>query len=116
MDSDCLFAIGVNTGNSLDAADVVLTKFGTDGTIVDLAALSEPLPKDLSDCLRTFRTILVASGGDMERAVSSYDKQSGSLPITAVSSLIESFTLFVSAAVKQLVSRVKNDGKIDCSI
>lgn len=67
---DHLDAIGIMTGNSLDGADLVLTRFGRDdGSIVDLAAHSVPFPEDHKDEWRAVRAAVGAAGGDMPRAV-----------------------------------------------
>ncbi len=42
--------IGVMTGNSLDAADAVLSSFDQDGNVRDLAAFSVPYPSELREC------------------------------------------------------------------
>lgn len=47
--------IGIMTGNSLDAADCVLTRFGTDGKMTDLAADTLAYPPALKDAMRRVR-------------------------------------------------------------
>ncbi len=106
-----LLSIGVNTGNSLDAADVVLTKFGVDGSIVDLDALSSPMPGRLADNLRLFRSAVVDSHGDMDAAVRCYEERAANtqLASSTVDDLITEYTLFVSAAVKKLAERTSEN-------
>src|ERR1700733_4840791 len=110
--SDYLLSIGVNTGNSLDAADVVLTKFGIDGSISDLDALSVQMPEQLADSLRLLRSAVVDSSGDMEKALHAYEQRvatTDSSPQPAAE-LIRRYTLYVAGAVKELTNRVA--GKI----
>ncbi len=106
-EQDFLLCIGVNTGNSLDAADVVLTKFGVDGSIADLDAFSEPMPDSLADRLRRFRTAVVDSLGDMDAAVRCYEQRAveANSSTFSVDELVADFTLYVSGAVKELVRR-----------
>jgi anhydro-N-acetylmuramic acid kinase len=106
--SDYLLSIGVNTGNSLDAADVVLTKFGVDGSISDLDALSVQMSEQLADSLRMLRSAVVDSSGDMEKALHAYDQHlaiTDSSPKPAAE-LIRRYTLYVAGAVKELTNRV----------
>ena len=110
MKSEFLVSIGVNTGNSLDAADVVLTKFGADGSITDLDALSEPMPARLADCLRSFRGAVVDSNGDMEAAINRYQERAAKakLAVSSFDQLVVSYTQYVSAAVKRLIEKAKS--------
>ncbi len=67
---DHLHAIGIMTGNSLDGADLVLTRFGRDdGAMLDLGAHSVPFPEDLKDDLRALRAAVNAAEGWVDRAV-----------------------------------------------
>ena len=50
--------IGIMTGNSLDAADTVLTRFDPDGKMTDIAADSLPYPPALQDSMRHVRNWL----------------------------------------------------------
>jgi anhydro-N-acetylmuramic acid kinase len=100
---DYLISIGVNTGNSLDAADVVLTKFGSDGSIVDLDALSKPMPSHLADQLRSFRNFAVDSDGDMDLVMRDF-------PQGKASEIIREYTLYVAEAVNELLKRTANRG------
>ncbi|MDR2337178.1 MAG: anhydro-N-acetylmuramic acid kinase [Deltaproteobacteria bacterium] len=50
-----VLTIGIMTGNSLDAVDLVLTEFTTQGSIKDLTAYTLPYPQKLSADLRTVR-------------------------------------------------------------
>jgi anhydro-N-acetylmuramic acid kinase len=51
-------AMGIMTGNSLDAVDLVLTEFKTNGEIKDIVGISAPYPKSLADDLRRLRASL----------------------------------------------------------
>ncbi len=116
--SEYLLSIGVNTGNSLDAADVVLTRFGADGSIVDLDALSVPMPEQLADRLRRLRKAVVDSSGDMPTALHVYDRDATKAQFmpNLASQLIEEFTLFVADAVMQLVKRIAGKLKAEETI
>ena len=61
-----LLMIGIMTGNSLDAADAVLTVFDENGGMMDLAFHSKPFPADLQNNLRKIRTAIMEADGDME--------------------------------------------------
>ncbi len=104
---DFLLSIGVNTGNSLDAADVVLTKLGADGSIEDLDALAVPMPASLAESLRLLRSAVVDSGADMEAAVACYRQRAeklGQSPRSA-DELIAKYTHYVASAIKELGQR-----------
>ena len=106
-ESSYLLAIGVNTGNSLDAADVVLTRFGVDGSIADLDAVSASLPGELADRLRLFRSAAVDSFGDMDAAVRCYEQRAADAKVVrpSMDHLVADYTLYVSIAVKDLIKR-----------
>ena len=63
-----LLTMGVMTGNSLDAVDVVITKLSPDGGIHDAQHYAGPFPTELADQIRSFRETLKASEGDVARA------------------------------------------------
>jgi anhydro-N-acetylmuramic acid kinase len=62
---DHLLAIGIMTGNSLDAADIVLTAFHHHGKIVDLAFYSLPTPDWLVKALLDLRRAITTAHGNM---------------------------------------------------
>src|SRR5271155_5822416 len=103
--TDDILSLGVNTGNSLDAADVVLTKFGGDGSIQDLDALSEPMPAKLAEALRIFRTAVMECSANMKQAEHVYQQRSGNLDsnLQTMDKLIGSYTRYVAEAVKKLI-------------
>lgn len=107
-----LFAIGVNTGNSLDAADVVLTKFGADDSIADIDALSSPMPAELGDRLRLFRAAVVDSFGDMDDAFRCYAQRAAELklPEETFDKLVSDYTHYVAGAVNELLQRCTKNG------
>lgn len=114
--TDHVLSIGVNTGNSLDAADVVLTKFGADGSIEDLDALSEPMPAKLAEALRMIRNTVMECDADMKKAGHVYQQRSGHLDsnLQSMDKLITNYTLYVAEAVKKLIKhwQQKNKSKI----
>ena len=64
-----IHAIGIMTGNSLDGADLVLTRFGPGGEIVDLGAVAVPYPEGLKGDFRRVRAAINARAGRVEAAV-----------------------------------------------
>ncbi len=63
---DQLYAIGIMTGNSLDGADLVLSRFGLDGSIEDIQAHAVAFPEGLKTRLRAVRAAVNAAGGRVE--------------------------------------------------
>ena len=63
-----LLAMGVMTGNSLDAIDTVITKFSSDSGIHDAQHYSATFPQDLAEQIRSFRESLRSADGDIARA------------------------------------------------
>ena len=62
--------IGIMTGNSLDAADAVLSVFDDDDGVCDLAAFSLPYPPALRErFLRLKENILCFDGGNGGRSL-----------------------------------------------
>ena len=89
-----LLAIGIMTGNSLDAADVVLTEFAANGIMKDVAFHSLPFPEHLQADLRHIRGIITEAHGDMEAAC----RKDASL-----AGVIKGYTAFVARAVHELL-------------
>ncbi len=96
--SSHLNLLGINTGNSLDAADLVLTRFGLDGSIEDLDALSVPMPNLLAEDLRNFRKVIIGLDGDMDKARTTYPE---------LEALVDRYTTFVSNAIKEICAKPK---------
>jgi len=61
-----LDVIGIMTGNSLDAADLVLTRFHADGRMEDLAFLAVPYPDFLYNAFRALRPVIYENEGRMD--------------------------------------------------
>ena len=93
--------IGVNTGNSLDAADVVLTAF-EDEKILDLAFTSVALPEKLKLDLRSLRECIEAHQGKVSLAID--DKRIEKRG----AAIIRDYTSTVASAVKSLLTKNKN--------
>ena len=58
--------IGVMTGNSLDAVDVVLTEFN-DKSIKDICGYSLPIPQEISSKFIELKQKLILNNGDIEK-------------------------------------------------
>ena len=66
MEQKTYRCIGVMTGNSLDAVDVVLTEF--DGqSIKDICGLSIDIPIETGNRFRQLKFMLAQNGGDIDR-------------------------------------------------
>ena len=61
-----MYYIGIMTGNSLDAVDVVITDF-TSKTIKDICAHSTPIPKHIADNFRQLKNIIKTADGNIEK-------------------------------------------------
>ena len=87
-----LHALGIMTGNSLDGADLVLTRFGReDGSIADLRAHSVPFPTDLRHNLRAVRAAVESAAGRVDALAS-----------TAFAPTLERYTALLAGAVADL--------------
>lgn len=64
--------IGVMTGNSLDAVDVVLTEFN-DNKMTDLCGYSQDITQDIEQGFRRLKAILIENDGDINEAVKQFD-------------------------------------------
>ena len=128
---DYLLAIGAMTGNSLDGVDVVLTRFGKDGSITDLKSHSVVSPAKLAERLRTVREVINTAGGDMAEAVLRLDKPAGGRVEESVVQLDEraagddggaahcrfddvqnQYIRFVAGAIQELIALAKADAKL----
>jgi len=128
---DYLLAIGAMTGNSLDGVDVVLTRFGKDGSITDLKSHSVVSPAQLTERLRTVREVINTAGGDMNEAVRRLDKLAGGGVEEAGVRLDElsvedegraahcrfddvqnQYIRFVAGAIQELIALAKADAKL----
>ena len=96
-----LLVVGVNTGNSLDAADAVLTRFDRDGSIRDLATHSVSLPRALGEKLRLARAAVNQAHGAVDRAAEHYARAGEGTLLE----LIDAYTRFVAGSVAALQER-----------
>ena len=92
---DHLLAIGIMTGNSLDGADLVLSRFGLDGSIEDLQAHSVPFPADLRAELQAVR-----------QAVEQVQGRVDSLPAKVFEKTLDRYTTLLIRAVDDLRAKV----------
>lgn len=106
MDKNFLIAIGIMTGNSLDGADLVATRYEADGTQSDIAVFSVATSETLKSGLRWVRQKINDSRGDVA-AVAQGWARGCSTEAFNFDDVSEQYVLFVADAVKQLVSRVK---------
>src|SRR5688572_25832954 len=83
-DKDEIIATGLMTGNSMDAADTVLTAFDRAGQMRDLIAHSVDFPADLADALRKFRDCLSQESFALKKAESRFDASSEHGTLTQV--------------------------------
>jgi anhydro-N-acetylmuramic acid kinase len=103
-----LLAIGVMTGNSLDGADCVLTKFDDDGGITDLKSHHAEMPSDLVSAIRDFRKCVESAHGNMDEAVSSYVKQAQS-NFKTFDELLTSYHQVIAGGVGALLKKADRD-------
>ena len=82
--------IGIMTGNSLDAADFVLTEF-ENGHIRDLAFYSKAYPLELSEKMRSLRALVQAYQSDVKALAQ----------IKTFTDGIHDYTLFVAESLKE---------------
>lgn len=84
--------IGVMTGNSLDAADIVLSDF-SDNSIHDIATYTKPCPPELRERIRRLRHRVKEVGSDMRILQNDAD----------FINIINLYTEFVAEAVNQFI-------------
>lgn len=105
---DYLLAIGVMTGNSLDGADLVLTRFDIDGTMEDLCVHGAPMPERMGRSLREVRAKVNEANGDMAAAVRLLD----AVETDAFFSIERAYTEFVARAVRELMNKARADAPL----
>src|SRR5277367_163905 len=111
--SEFLLAVGVMTGNSLDGADCVLTRFDRAGGIVDLKRYHAEMPGDLVSAIRQFRTCVESAQGKMDKALSAYEKQAQS-PFKYFDELLRSYHEVIASGVREMLEKASRDaGEID---
>ncbi len=99
-----LWIAGVMTGNSLDGADAVLTRFGEDGSIEDAVETGQPYPGSLVEELRELRQEVQAHSGDVQRAERSFDERNGTGATQAVHGR---YLKVVAESIRQLAERAE---------
>lgn len=103
---DHLLCIGVMTGNSLDAADVVLTAFHDSGKIIDLAFYSLPIADWLFHALQDLRDAITQAHGNMNSISAHYQYAPNNQAFT-FDMLLQEYMAFVSNAVHGLIKHAK---------
>src|SRR5271156_5559433 len=103
-----LLCVGVMTGNSLDGADFVLTRFDDDGIITDLKQYRVDLSTELISALRLIRECVFEAQGDMEQAIKLFaDKDSRAFD--TFDDLLSNYTRVIANGVFYLVESLKSD-------
>lgn len=92
--------IGIMTGNSLDAVDVVLTKF-EGSKMEDVCGYTLDIPSELSTRFRTLKQQLSENGGNIETIAA--DSSSG------FTALHDDYIRIVAQAVNQMIAQEKID-------
>lgn len=82
--------LGIMTGNSLDAIDIVVTEF-CNREIRDIGFFSQEFPRQMAQRFRAVKRFLAENDGDIEAAIAH--------PQLALDSLIDDYTSAVAAAV-----------------
>lgn len=95
---DSLTIIGVMTGNSLDGADVVATRFYKDGRIEDIASHSLAAPPSQYSALKNLRDEINTQKGRMAQVAKTYPNFDG---------VLDAYTQFVAQAIHELMTKAK---------
>lgn len=82
--------VGIMTGNSLDAADFVLSAF-ENGQILDISSYTKDYPQELSEKIRWMRTLVQKNNADMSLLSQNEDFLKA----------IDDYTLFVAESLKE---------------
>ena len=82
--------LGIMTGNSLDAIDIVVTEF-CNREIRDIGFFSQEFPRQMAQRFRAVKRFLAENDGDIEAAIAH--------PQLALDSLIDDYTSAVASAV-----------------
>lgn len=91
-----MYYIGIMTGNSLDAVDVVITDF-TSKNIKDICAHSMPIPQNIADSFRQLKNEIKSANGDIEK-IYNHDK-------TKFLALHNEYIKIVAETVKQTIQK-----------
>ncbi|MFO1257001.1 MAG: anhydro-N-acetylmuramic acid kinase [Gammaproteobacteria bacterium] len=106
LKKDHLLCIGVMTGNSLDAADVVLTAFHDSGKIIDLAFYSLPIPDWLFHALQNLRYAITQARGNMHMIAAQY-QYAPNHQAFSFDMLLQEYMAFVSNAIHGLIKHAR---------
>ncbi len=98
------------TGNSLDGADFVLSRFDDDGTITDLASNHVDFTGDLAKSFRHLRSCVESTAGDVEKSISLYNSKQN-LPISSFDELMKRYIDILQQGVNDLIA-MANSKKI----
>lgn len=96
-----MITIGIMTGNSLDAADVVMTEFSGAGSIHDIAGVSVPYPAALRQDMLDLREEIIALGSDMDKAAK----------LPKFRPALKTYTELLAGAVEELLAKAACRGK-----
>lgn len=105
-----VLAAGLMTGNSMDAADAVLTAFDAKGQMRDLAAHSVEFPSDLANALRAFRDCLAQESFSMKQAEARFDSSGEHGTLTAVH---DRYIELCADAIEELIRTALAEKAID---
>ena len=101
---DYLLVVGLMTGNSLDGVDAVLTRFGSNGEIVDLCSHSISMPEDIRNHLIVLRASVARAQGVMERAVEDFDRAH----TASFDDVQSAYTKLLAQVVRELQEKAKD--------
>lgn len=88
--------IGIMTGNSLDAVDLVLTEFKY-RQIRDLCTYSLPIPQNIADHFRNLKQMLADNNGDIQTIARNYE--------TFFNNLHDEYIRLIAFAVRRLLEK-----------
>ncbi|HMO01572.1 MAG TPA: anhydro-N-acetylmuramic acid kinase [Oligoflexia bacterium] len=112
MNTNELLVIGIMTGNSLDGADLTLTTFNLDRTILDIANHYARYSDDLKEAFRRLRETVNKAEGDMLLAEKLYDEFYAEEKIPSFSLLMEQYVDFLAFQVRELIDKARDIQKI----
>lgn len=101
-DKGYLDIIGIMTGNSMDAADLVLTRFYDDGRIEDIDSLSVSYPSELYQQFSDLRVCIQDCAGQMKIVQQEFRSHYSK----TLDDLHEEYIDFVAEAVRGLIAKV----------
>ena len=95
-------AIGIMTGNSLDAVDTVITEFDND-KIIDICSYSQEIPIELADGFRKLKSLLKKNDGNIDAVSKSKSFN--------FKNLHDSYINLVAKVVKELILKANLKAK-----